>query len=489
MSRLAASTAVNVALQVASSVVPALLMIITFPVMRAGLSSGSFATFAFLFTALSFMNVLDVGLGRSVTYFAARYLQQGQWSDALRSLRAAIGIGLTMSMAIVSLAWAADALLSARPNLNAGIDFHAVLHLVWFLPIFICGALLRGFLDAQQRFLESNSVQLIYGAVLALAPILVVRFTTDIGSYPVLFGVIRSAMVLAYLLLICRNQPGVLTPGPDTGSKFGEVFRYARWLFASNLIGIAIVYADRVAVASGLPSELISAYVVPMELVLRGQILIGALSTVLFPMLVRAADRRPGDLIAGVLCGQFVIFGGVLLVAATVSGFAPMLLEKWMGKAFSVDATLIARVAIVGLAPMGCANLATTVLHAQGRTAHPAVLYAIEFPLYSAALWVAARTGSATFIVASWLGRLCFDMAGAQYLLFRQRSGGHPLGTLQQALFLATVAGYFALLLRGDGSSVLLLVAFGALGALMMFSGLRLMPASLLKGTRAPAVG
>ncbi|HEY6924243.1 MAG TPA: hypothetical protein VI653_12295, partial [Steroidobacteraceae bacterium] len=77
-----ASTAVNVAVQVAASVVPALLMIITFPVMKAGLSSTSFATFAFLFTALSFMNVLDVGLGRSVTYFAARYLQQGQHGDA-----------------------------------------------------------------------------------------------------------------------------------------------------------------------------------------------------------------------------------------------------------------------------------------------------------------------------------------------------------------------------------------------------------------------
>ena len=105
MSRLVASTAVNVAVQIAASVVPALLMIITFPVMKAGRSPSSFATFAFLFTALSFMNVLDVGLGRSVTYFAARYLHQGQQRDALRCLWAAIAIGLIMSAAIVCLAW------------------------------------------------------------------------------------------------------------------------------------------------------------------------------------------------------------------------------------------------------------------------------------------------------------------------------------------------------------------------------------------------
>ncbi|HEY6924490.1 MAG TPA: hypothetical protein VI653_13545, partial [Steroidobacteraceae bacterium] len=398
-------------------------------------------------------------------------------------------IGLAMSAAIVGLAWGADAVLSARATLTAGIDFHAVLRLLWFLPIFICGALLRGFLDAEQRFLESNSVQLVYGVMLALAPIVAVRFTTDIGSYPVLFGVIRAAMVLAYLLLIRRSQEGFLTSGLGTDSKLAEVFRYARWLFVSNLIGIAIVYADRVAVAAGLPSELISAYVVPMELVLRGQILIGALSTVLFPMLVRVVDRKPADLMAGVVGGQFIIFGGVLLAAAVISDFAPLLLEKWMGKAFSLDATLTARVAVLGLAPIGCANLATTVLHAQGRTAHPAVLYAIEFPLYSIALWLAARTGSATFIVASWLGRLCFDMAGAQYLLFRQRVGGHTLGILQQALFLAVVVGYFAVVVQGAGRSALILLVFGALGALMMFGGFRLMPASLFERSRAPAAG
>ena len=488
MSRTVTSTAINVGIQIAGSVIPALLMIITFPVMKAGLSAPSFATFAFLFTALSFMNVLDVGLGRSVTYFAARYLQQGQQREALGSLWAAIAIGLAMSGAIVGLVWIADVVLSARPGLNVGIDFHTVFRLVWFLPIFICGALLRGFLDAEQRFLASNTVQLVYGTVLAFAPLVAIHFTTDIDSYPVMFGLIRTAMVLAYLLLIRRSQPGVLVPELHTNSKLGEVLRYARWLFVSNLLGIAIVYADRIAVAAGLSSELISAYVVPMELVLRGQILIGALSTVLFPMLVRIADRGSGELLTGAICGQFVIFGGVLLGAAVASGFVPWVLEKWMGKAFSVDATLIARVAILGLAPIGCANLATTVLHAQGRTAHPAALYALEFPLYSIALWFAARTGSATFIVGSWLGRLCFDMAGAQYLLLRQRSRAFSLWMLQQPLFLAIVVAYFILVARWGGGGMLFLLIFGALGALMMLGGLRMMPGSPLRRTRAPAM-
>jgi O-antigen/teichoic acid export membrane protein len=487
MSRMVASTAINVGIQIAGSVLPALLMIITFPVMKAGLSAASFATFALLFTALSFMNVLDVGLGRSVTYFAARYLQQGRPRDALGSLWAAMAIGLAMSLAILGLLWIADTVWSARPGRNVGIDFHPVFRLAWFLPIFIGGALLRGFLDAEQRFLASNSVQLVYGATLAFAPLVVIHFTTDIGSYPVVFGLIRTAMVLAYLLLIRRTQPGVLVAGLHDSSRLSDVLRYARWLFVSNLLGIAIVYADRIAVAAGLPAELVSAYVVPMELVLRGQILIGALSTVLFPMLVRVADRGSGELLTGAVCGQFVIFGGVLLVAAVVSGFAPWVLEKWMGKAFSLDATLIARVAILGLAPIGCANLATTVLHAQGRTAYPAALYAIELPLYSLALWLAARTGNATFIVGSWLGRLCFDMAGAQYLLLRQSSRGYPLWLWQQPLFLAAAVGYFVLMAQGGGG-ILSLLAFGALGALMMLGGLRLMPGSLLKRTRAPAV-
>jgi hypothetical protein len=78
-------------------------------------------------------------------------------------------------------------------------------------------------------------------------------------------------------------------------------------------------------------------------------------------------------------------------------------------------------------------------------------------------------------------------MAGAQYLLLRQRSKGYPLWILQQTLFLATVVGYFVLVVQGAGGGILFLIMFGALGALMMVGGLRLMPGLFLKrpGERA----
>jgi O-antigen/teichoic acid export membrane protein len=488
MTRLLASTVINVSVQIAGSVLPALFMIVTFPAVKATLSAASFATFAFLFTAISLMSVLDVGLGRSVTYFAARHLQAGQRQEAVRSLWAAMVIGLALSAAAAAVVLLADNVFLAPRAANAGVDFHTVLRLLWFLPVFMCGALLRGFLEAEQRFLVVNGIQLVYGAVIAFAPLAAIRFTTDIGIYPVIFGLIRSALVVAYVLLIRRTQPGVLRPDRHIKFKLREVMRYAQWLFASNLAGVAIVYADRIAVAASLASAAVSAYVVPMDLVMRGQVLIGALSTVLFPLLVRMADRKSSSLITGTMCGQFVVFGAILVLATIVSSCTPFLLESWMGKAFSVDATLVARVAVLGLAPVGCASLAMTVLHAQGRTAHPAALHMIEFPLYSAALWGAARTGNVVFILASWLGRLCFDMAGQQALLLREHPRARTLWLAQQALFVGTAVVYFVLVTKGLGSGVWWLLGFGALGVAMIVGGLKGMPGPALNSNNAGAL-
>ena len=490
MRRLVASTAINVVLQIAGAVVPALFMIITFPIMKAGLSADSFATFAFLFTAISLMSVLDVGLGRSVTYFAARHLQQGQRQEAIRSLWAAIVIGLMMSAAVAVVVLLADYVFLAGRAANAGINFHTILRLLWFLPIFISGSLLRGVLEAEQRFLAVNAIQLVYGASIAFAPLVTLHFTNYIGIYPVILGLIRSTLIVAYLLLIRKTQFGAMLPDRRIKFKLGEVLRYARWLFVSNLIGVAIVYADRISVAANFSSEAISAYVVPMDLVMRGQVLIGALSTVLFPMLVRMADRKSSGVIAGVISGQYIIFGALLLLATVASTLTPIALERWMGKAFSIDATLVTRIAVLGLVPVGCASLAMTVLHAQGRTAHPAALHVIEFALYSAALWAAARTGDVKYIIASWLGRLCFDMAGTQYLLLRQNLGALKIWTLQQVLFVGTLAIYFLLVLKGHGSGTLWVTAFGAMGIAMVVGGLKAMPGSpLTSGSTRAAPG
>jgi len=202
-------------------------------------------------------------------------------------------------------------------------------------------------------------------------------------------------------------------------------------------------------------------------------------------MFVRMADRKSSNIVAGAISGQYVIFGALLLLATLVSTLTPIALERWMGRAFSIDATLVTRIAVLGLVPVGCASLAMTVLHAQGRTAQPAALHMIEFTLYSAALWWTARTGDVRFIIASWLGRLCFDMAGTQYLLLRRNVRALKIWTLQQVLFVGTLGIYFLLVLEGYGSSIVWVGAFGAVGIAMVVGGLRLMPRSPLTSASA----
>jgi O-antigen/teichoic acid export membrane protein len=485
--RLGAAAAINFTSQISASVVPAVLMVITFPIMKAALSAQSFAGFALLFTAISFVSVADAGLGRSVTYFAARYLHDGRDVEAMGALWAALFIGLLMSIAGVLVVVLVQAFSATDHAAAARIDYSAVVRLLWFLPVFVCGSLLRGFLEAEQRFLAVNSVQLLYSAAIGVAPLILLRFTTGLEVYPLVFGLLRMAMVVACLMLIRSSQKRLLLPVSTVVAKLGEVLRYAKWLFVSNVIGIAIIYADRVIVAAKLPTELISAYLVPMDLVLRGQIFFGALSTVLFPLLVRAAARKSDSLASGAAAAQLVVFGAALTFAALICSVVPTLLSVWMGRAFSVDATLTFRIALMGLAAIGCASLAMTVLNAQGRTAQPAFLHLIELPLYAAALWAAARTHQLGFIVAAWLARVSFDMAGTQLLMLRSAAKGKVRWLQQQGVFCGTLVGYFALMTWGSGPTALSSLPFVLLGIGMLTLGVTQVRRLVLASGVAPA--
>lgn len=477
----AVSTSINFTAQVMAAVIPALLMLVTFPAMKAELSATSFATFAFLFTTISFMSVLDAGLGRAVTYFAARDVAAGRMKEATRSLWAAIALGLAVSVVVVSVAFLSRGFLSGGQGSVSGVDFAVVEKVVWFLPVFICGSLLRGFLEAEQRFLATTAVQLLHGIVIAAAPLVCIRFTSNVDIYPAVFGLARLTMVIAYLLLIFRTQGWALLPDRHVFDEFGDVMRYARWLFASNLIGIAIVYADRILVAANLTAELVSAYIVPMDLVLRGQILIGALATVLFPIFVREAAKDTSELVANALRVQVAIFGMTLLVSAAAAQVIPILLREWMGGEFSANAALIARIALVGLAPVGCAGFSMTVLNAQGRTAHPAALHVLELLFYIPLLWAATLlTDGLTFIVATWLGRVCWDMAGMQLLMLRAHPRGTKLWVTHQLMFVATLGLYFFFAAEGDEGSGAGFAMLGLIGGAMVFASTRGIYRSLL---------
>lgn len=397
-------------LQIIGATVPALVMLMSIPWIRSRLDLDQFAAFTVLLSAVGLLTVLDGGLGRASTYFVSLVLGRRSRRRVLAIFHAAMIVGLLFSLPLGLAAALAvhyvpgDAIEAARPSL---------LILSGFAPIFVAGSLLRGFLEAEQRFGRSSSLQLIHGTLIGFAPLLVFSVSSDLRMFVWIVGFARVVLLLALLQSCGLTARDSWFSSRVTPVYARRVFDYTKWLFVSNFIGLTIVFADRFFVASLFSSAIVAAYVLPMELIARLQIPIAALCSVLFPRIVARSARGAaiesrrliGDAQGAILCGSAL--AGVMMAFT-----AEPMMGWWLGNDLAAESTRVLIVGIVGVGLVASAALAMLELNGRGLTRPVALLHAVEIPLYLALLYTAARSSSIVLLLVFWTARLAVDAIG-----------------------------------------------------------------------------
>jgi O-antigen/teichoic acid export membrane protein len=445
------SLSVDSGAQLAGALIPAALMVVTFPVMQAALSPTNFSTFTVLFTMISLLSVADAGLGRAVTYFAARALEGGHERAALASLAGGLVFGLGFSL----LGWILIHLAMSLLPSFAGADLGAVRTMSYALPLFIATGMLRGYLEARLRFVTVNVVQLLFGCSTSFVAVLTAGHIDDMATYALLFALLKLVQGAAYAWLIARQAAGALPSLHDCSRAAGEIVRYVRWLIISNIVGITIVFADRALVASSFTPREIAAYLVPMEVILRGQIVFTAVGAAVFPRLSSASSDLRRTLMSRVLMVQ-AAFGGVLLALAAIAfPVVPAAIRLWLGPDYGTAAAFVASVALLGLIANGIANIAVITLNATGRTAPQALVHVAELLLYLPALACVARYGQIEAIAAAWFVRNSVDMCAMQYFVSRASPGGLRTWLIFASCSLAASVYFLVFVYRlADGAPV-----------------------------------
>ncbi len=415
-------------LQVSGAAVPALVMLLSVPLIRAQLDLDHFAAFTVMLAAVGLLAVLDGGLGRASTYFISVALARGSRRRVVSVFHGVLIVGLLFSLLLgLTCAFAVQtvsghAIDTARP---------ALLILAGFAPVFVASSLLRGFLEAEQRFGRSSSLQLLHGTLIGIAPVLLFSFSSDLRLFAWIVGLARVVLTLALLQSCGLATRASWCASRATSVHARRVFGYTKWLFLSNLIGLTIVFADRFFVASLFSSAVIAAYVLPMEMIGRLQVLITAFCSVLFPRLVArttrggASDSRRllADAQGAVLCAAALGGAGMALAAEP-------LMRWWLGDALADNAARVLVVGIVGIGLIASAALAMLELNSRGLTRPVALLHAAEMPVYLGLLYLAARSSSIALLLIVWIARLAVDAIGMSLMA---RNGAAPAAARSRA--------------------------------------------------------
>ncbi len=457
-------------LQVATATIPSLILLSVVPVVRSRLGLDAFAGFAVIVSAVGLLSILDGGLGRAVTYFVSVARSKGGARRAHAAVLGGMAVGVGLAIVVMVAGTALLRFLNGESFLTAR---NAMYVLLAFCPAFIAGSVLKGALEGQQRFALSAALQLTHGTLIGIAPLFVIDHSEDLSLYSWMVGAARISLMGALLYASGLVVPSSWRLVRSARVHARRLFQYSKWLFFSNIVGLCIIFADRFVIAGYFNSSIVAAYVLPMELIARGQLLVGAFCSVIFPKLVAHVQRATGRDFAALICNaQGLVISANVAIGFVCVPFMEPIMGWWLGHALAPQAATIALVGIVGLALVSSSSISMLAINGMGHTRQVAILHAAELPLYLGLLYLATLHASLEGLLAAWLFRLIVDAFGMEVILrslVKKVSDRIPMDVektvLRWTLLIALTFTLLVLIFRGSSISSRSSLYWAAAGA------------------------
>lgn len=413
-----------------------------------------FGALTLIWALLGYLSVLDLGLVRSlIQTIAERFGRtgdaQGAAGGAAGGVAGIAGPALG-AMGLVGLVTGGIVALAAgfiahrfvlgsaavTEEVRDGIMVAAAI-----VPIALVSAGFRGVLEAHQRFRAVNLVRMAVGVLNYLSPLCVLPFTQNLVPVIAAIAVGRLVGMVAYGWLCVRLIPDLPFPRRYGREPLRGLFTMGAWMMLNNLIGPAMLYADRFILMSLVPVGVVAFYTTPFEILSRLLLIPAALSAALFPLAASLFRRNPAAL------GRILETGGqatlvvFLAVQAAVELGGGTALSLWLGPEFAQGSTLVLSTLTLGVLFNAAAYVPYALIQSVGRVDVTAKLQLVELPVYLALLWVLADRYGPAGAAAAWSLRTAADCFLLLALLPR-----YAPATARAARNLALAAGFAGIL-------------------------------------------
>ena len=415
-------------MNIIGTVVPLLVGIAAIPVLADRMGTDRLGLLVLALAVVGYFGILDLGLGRALTYAVADALSRGRHEAiselfwAALALVTVLGIGAGIAMAL-----AAAPLVERVLNVPAALEHETIVATRLLAPgatLVMIGSALRGFLESHQRFGLIAAVRLPTTLLMLAGPACTALFTASLVPAVAILLASRFIAVIAHAVQIfCLDQrPG--RPRPVSLRTIRILAGYGGWVSVSNILGPVIVFADRFLVAALLSAAAVAFYAVPADLAVRLTLIPLAVAPVLFPALTMTlgTDTARAARIAREATGWLLV--AMLLPALIAVGLAPDLLDVWLGAEFAEKSALPAQLLIVGALCNGAAQVPLAMAQAASRPDLPAKLHAVELPSFLLAAWLLIEAFGIDGAAAAWAGRAALD-AAALMLIAQHLTRGH----------------------------------------------------------------
>jgi len=447
---------------------PALIGVITIPPIIRGLGVERFGILTLAWMVIGYFSLLDLGLGRAVTKFAAELIVSPR-PEGNRMIWTAwylmLAVGLAGAVLLAGITpWLVHTAIKIPPSLQS--ETQAAFYLLAIsVPIVVLTTGFRGLLEAGQQFRLTSTVKIPTGILTFVVPLLTLHYTTNLAVIVLGLVVVRAIGTIAYFVM--ANTVAGVQPRPEPFHKESArtLLRFGAWMTVSNIISPLMAGVDRFFVGALLSVAAVTYYATPFEAVTKLLLVPTAFAAVLFPAFSSASVISRERLTHLFRTACWILFISMYPIAFLIITFAPELLRAWIGTTFALQSTSVLRWLMLGVLTNSLASVPFAFLQGLGRSDTTAKIHAIEAPLYFVwMIWLIRQSGI-TGAAFAWSVRTTVDML--VLFVFAERR----LGT--QFSRLVSLAAPFAALfpLLGIGWLIRTIVpkAFVTLAFLVLF--------------------
>jgi len=385
MSTIARHTLYNLA----GSGIPLLLFVVTIPIYIALIGAERYGVLAIVWLVLGFFGLMDMGLGRAVTQKIAS-LSGTRSCEHRAVLGTAIVINLVIGLIGAGLMYGAAGLVfsevvSLDPDLRKEA-FSVVPLMAIGVPVVTIYAILLGALQGIEKFGPTNRIAIVNAVIFQCLP-LAVAWLCSVDLFPLVGAALAARLVAVGMLWreCCKAFGAGLIGGFERG-QIAPLLSFGGWVALTALLGMVLVFSDRLIIGSLLGAVAVTIYAVPLDVSRRLNVVSEALSNALFPRLSFADAKRSRELVSVANSVLFVV--STPIVAGLIVAAEP-LLRLWLGEAIGSQSAPLFQILVIAAWTNIFARQPYAKLQAEGRPKTVAVIAMIQVPVFLAALFVA----------------------------------------------------------------------------------------------------
>jgi O-antigen/teichoic acid export membrane protein len=419
------SPGLNVVFAYAGIAIPAAVGLLFVPFLIRNLGAPRFGLLSLLLSISAFFASFDFGVGTALSRYVSRLSVRPSSTPRARRLiesmllvQTAIGIAVGLVLLVFfKVAWQARSMDAAvgGDELDLAVDALALA-----IPFALLSGAARSALEGLSRFALANALRSPASAATFGVPILVSFFSARLDTMMAWLFLARVVFAMAFLaslrLSLGRER---LRVTPRYVLRAGRLLlSYGGWVmvgaFAGGLITMGVI--DRFLVGRLLGAGSIIQYSLPSDVVIRCLLAPAAITTVLLPILARAAaEVRPmGPSVrsaTSMLIGQV---GSISLLLTLNADRLLGLLAKGHVDATSVS---ILQAMAFGFFVHATAHVPYAALLALGRPRAAAIRHVIELPFYLLLSWALLRGDALALMGVLWAAWAVCDLVLLAVLL------------------------------------------------------------------------